>query len=169
MFADIFHICVKKINGNKYMTMETINIQIPLNICLLPKQCRWSRLLHDRCQCNVLSIEEEVLASIIALHFGSDVFLRWYVYVSESFLQISYYRSKYSIQEVLMCKPNITKSVYMKWILAKIVHVAHLYLKRWWTHSSDRLENHNHQFSTQLKQISTCYVLLVRKLSYHSC
>jgi len=29
-----------------------------------------------------MSIEEEVLASIIALHFGSDVFLRWYVHVS---------------------------------------------------------------------------------------
>lgn len=169
MFTDIFHICVKKINGNKYMTMETINIQIPLNICLLPKQCRWSRLLHDRCQSNVMSIEEKVLASIIALHFGSDVFLRWYVHVSVSFLHISYYRSKYSIQELLMCKQNIPKSAYMKWVLAIIVHVAHLYLKWRWTHSSDRSEKHNHQFSTQMKQISTCYVLPVQKLSYPSC
>jgi hypothetical protein len=76
-----------------------------------------------------MSIEEEVLPSIIALHFGPDVFLRWYLHVSVCFLQISYYRYKYSIQEVLMCKPNIPKSVYMKWVYAKIVHVAHLYLK----------------------------------------
>jgi len=71
-----------------------------------------------------MSTEEEVLASIIALHFGSDVFLRWYVHVSVCFLQISYYRYKFSIQEVLMCKPNIPK-----WVHAKIIHVVHLYLK----------------------------------------
>jgi len=68
-----------------------------------------------------------------------------------------------------MYKQNIPKSVHMKWVHAKTVHVAHLYLKQWCTHSSDCLQNHYHQFSTQLKQISTCYVLLVRKLSYLSC
>jgi hypothetical protein len=34
IFTNILHICAGKINGNKYMTMETLNIH------LLPEQYR---------------------------------------------------------------------------------------------------------------------------------
>jgi hypothetical protein len=57
---------------------------------------------------------KDQVAPIIALLFGSDVFLRWHIrnYLSSS----SYYRSKQSIREISIYKLNFPKYFNLKWV-----------------------------------------------------